>query len=58
LDRYYQGVDDLLLITVDIDLLASESVLKEEMAISVGEMFPHIYGPINKTAIIEVKKIR
>lgn len=58
LERYYQGVEDLFKLTIDADLLLDSSRLKEEMADSIGELFPHIYGPINKSAIIEVVKIR
>ena len=58
LDRYYEGIKDLLKLTIDTNLLASTSPLKEELAASVGENFPHIFGPINKSAIIGVEKIR
>lgn len=58
LDRYYKGVSDLYRLSIDVDLLEVSSVLKEELAISVGQMFPHIYGPINKSAITEVVKLR
>ena len=58
LNRYYKGVTGLYRLTIDPTLLESTSELKEELAISIGEMFPHIYGPINKSAIIEVTLIR
>lgn len=58
LDRYYDGVNDLLKLTIDTDLLDGTSTLKEELAESIGEMFPHIYGPINKSAIVSIEKIR
>lgn len=58
LERYYEGVDDLLKLTIDTNLLNVSSPLKEEIAISIGERFPHIYGPINKSCIIKVEKIR
>lgn len=58
LDRYYEGVTDLYRLSIDIDLLQESSELKEEWAISIGEKFPHIYGPINKSAIVEVVKLR
>ena len=56
--RYYAGVNDLLKLTIDVEFLDATSPLKEEMAESVGEFFPHIYGPINKSAIIAIDKIR
>jgi len=58
LDRYYVGVNDLLKLTIDTDLLDATSTLKEELAESIGEMFPHIYGPINKLSIVSIEKIR
>jgi len=58
LDRYYQGVNNLLQLTIDTDLLSATAPLKEELAKSVGELFPHIYGPINKSAIVKVERIR
>lgn len=58
LDRYYVGVNDLLKLTIDTDLLDTTSTLKEELADSIGEIFPHIYGPINKSAIISIEKVR
>ena len=58
LNRYYHGVTNLYRLTIDTNLLDLSSELKEELATSIGEMFPHIYGPINKSAIIEVVPIR
>jgi len=58
LDRYYSGVNDLLKLTIDTDLLDATSTLKEELAESIGEIFPHVYGPINKSAIVSIEKIR
>ena len=58
LDRYYSGVNDLMKLTIDTDLLDATSTLKEELAESIGEIFPHVYGPINKSAIVSIEKIR
>jgi len=58
LDRYYSGINDLLKLTIDTDLLDATSTLKEELAESIGEIFPHVYGPINKSAIVSIEKIR
>ena len=55
LERYYQGVKGLVLLTLNSEMLTSE--LKFELAPSVNESFPHIYGPINLNAVIEVKAI-
>ena len=54
LSRYYQHVPDLLLLHVDPAKLMHE--LRYEEAAN-GERFPHVYGPINKDAVIEIEKI-
>jgi len=54
LHRYYQNSPDLLLLHVDPDKLAAE--LKYEPATS-NKLFPHLYGPIDKIAIVEVEPI-
>ncbi len=54
LQRYYPGRSDLLLLHIDESKLESE--LRYE-ASPQGEMFPHVFGPINKTAISQVGKI-
>lgn len=54
LDRYYRNVPDLLLLHVDPAKLTHE--LNYEEAPN-GELFPHVYGPINKEAVVEVEKI-
>ena len=54
LHRYYQNIPDLLLLHVDPDKLAAE--LKYEPATN-NELFPHLYGPIDRAAIVEVQPI-
>lgn len=52
LDRYYQGQTDLVKLKI---LKASiERPLVFELAGSINEVFPHIHGPINLNAVIEV----
>ena len=55
LDRYYSGKADLLLLHIDELKLTSE--LKYELAPSVNEMFPHIFGPINIDAVVNVEEL-
>ena len=52
LSRYYQNVPDLLLLHVDTDKLTS--ALKFEIATN-NEAFPHLYGPLNKEAVVHVE---
>lgn len=54
LTTYFKGITEILLLKIDTTLLTSE--LKVEPA--NDQYFPHIYGPINKTAIIDIEKVR
>lgn len=54
LSRYYQHVPDLLLLHVDSDKLASN--LRYELATN-QESFPHLYGPLNKEAIVQIETL-
>lgn len=51
-ERYYNEVPEIMVYHIDEKLLESE--LKYEMA-TIGESFPHIYGTINKNAILTVQ---
>ena len=55
LERYYKDQADLLLLCIDENKLEAE--LKYEMASSVNEEFPHIYGPLNLDAVINVTEL-
>ena len=55
LQRFYKNETDLLLLHIDENKLSSP--LKFELAPSVNEMFPHIFGPINIDAVSEVEQI-
>ncbi|WP_338874182.1 DUF952 domain-containing protein [Spirosoma sp. SC4-14] len=54
LERYYQNATDLLLLHVDPARLTSE--LRYEVATN-NELFPHLYGPLNKDAIVRIESI-
>jgi uncharacterized protein (DUF952 family) len=55
LSRYYQGIESVVLLEIETDLLTSP--LKMEWADSVNEEFPHIFGAINKSAIVNITKL-
>lgn len=55
-ERYYMGKKDLLKLVIDPQKLNSE--LKYELSPSVKEDFPHVYGPINLEAIVNIETIR
>ncbi len=50
-NRFYATAPELLVLALDPTRLTSP--LREEAA-SNGELFPHIYGPINRDAVVEV----
>lgn len=55
LERYYKGQTELLLLHVDESKLTTP--LKYELAPSVNEEFPHIYGRLNLEAVVNVVPI-
>lgn len=55
LERYYKGVEDLLLLHIDETKLTAP--LKYELAPSVNEAFPHIFGRLNLDAVIKTEKL-
>ena len=54
LERYYQNVPDLLLLQVDPDRLVHS--LRYEAATN-NELFPHLYGKLNKDAVVTVEAL-
>lgn len=52
LQEWFEGVSDLLLLEIDPDLLST--AVKYEDSKGTGELFPHIYGPLNLEAVIKV----
>lgn len=55
LDRYYAGKTDLLLLHIDESRLTAP--LKYELAPSVNEEFPHLYGRLNLDAVIKTEAL-
>lgn len=47
-----RGQEDLLLLQVNEDKVRAE--VKYDYSVSMGEAFPHIYGPLNVDAIEKV----
>ncbi len=49
IERYYSDVDRVIILEIDTDLLMSRTINE----VSTGnEIFPHVYGPINRKAIV------
>jgi uncharacterized protein (DUF952 family) len=55
LERYFAGKTNLVKLVIDTTLLTNE--LKYELAPSVNEQFPHVFGTINLDAVVEVVEI-
>lgn len=53
IQRYYAAEQQVVVLTINPALLTVP--LKYELAPSVGELFPHVYGVINMVAIIKVQ---
>ena len=54
LHRYYQNTPDLLLLHVNPDKLAATLTYEPT---TDNELFPHLYGPIDRAAIVEDQPI-
>lgn len=55
LERYFGGKTELLKLVIDTDKLTSKFVF--DWSPSTADTFPHVYGPINIDAVIEVRLI-
>lgn len=51
IQRYYAGVGEVVVLTIDTERLMSRVVNEPSTA---NEIYPHIYGPINRDAIVGV----
>jgi uncharacterized protein (DUF952 family) len=51
IERYYQGVKSLILLEIAVEKLKTRTVYEPA---ANGENYPHIYGPINREAIVNV----
>ena len=47
--RYYNGVEKVILLEIDSERLTSKLVKEPSTG---GEIYPHIYGPINRDAVV------
>ena len=52
LERYFAGKTDLLKLVIDTDKLTSNFIF--DWSPSTADTFPHVYGPINIDAVIDV----
>ena len=54
--RLFAGREDLLALEVDAEQLGVDSPVIREAARS-GEIYPHVYGPINPGAVVRVRAL-
>ncbi|HNR74191.1 MAG: hypothetical protein UZ12_BCD005001495 [Bacteroidetes bacterium OLB12] len=54
LSRYFKGQTDLLVLAIDEHKLEAELRLEKS---TNDELFPHVYGAINKGAILSVNRV-
>jgi uncharacterized protein (DUF952 family) len=52
LERYFSGQKDLVKLVIDTDKLTSKYIF--DWSPSSQDTFPHVYGPINAGAVIDV----
>ncbi|PKB78298.1 MAG: hypothetical protein BZY88_19200 [SAR202 cluster bacterium Io17-Chloro-G9] len=52
--RLYAGEVDLLVLELETDLLTSRLMREPSRS---GEVYPHIYGPINTHAVVAVREL-
>ena len=52
LERYFEGMTNLVKLVIDTDLLTSHYVF--DWSPTTQDTFPHIYGPINVSAVTDV----
>jgi uncharacterized protein (DUF952 family) len=50
-NKWFQGQQDLVVLCIDSDRLTAELRLEES---EPGEIFPHLYGPLNLDAVSDV----
>ncbi len=55
IERYYADTTGLILLQIDESKL--QAPVKYEVASSVNEAFPHIFGPINLDAVVKTEPL-
>lgn len=53
-ERYCAGQSGLLVLAVDVDRLGAEVRFEDGGGSGGGELFPHVYGPIEVDAVVSV----
>ena len=56
LERYFKGKENLVKLIIDTAKLSNR--LQFDLAPSIGQEFPHVYGTINVDAVINTEQIQ
>jgi uncharacterized protein (DUF952 family) len=51
--RYYSGAERIVVLEIETERLTSKLVIEPSTR---GEEYPHIYGPINRAAIVGIEE--
>ena len=52
IERYYVDRNELVILTIDTEKLSARLVAEPSTG---GEIYPHIYGPLNMPAVVEAE---
>lgn len=53
-EKFYRHVPELVVLTVEVDRLGPGAVVDEPGDPGSDERFPHLYGPLPATAVVDV----
>ena len=53
-NQFYRDQTDLVLMCIEPDRLTSRALAEDP---GCGELFPHVYGPINREAVVAVRAL-
>jgi uncharacterized protein (DUF952 family) len=54
--RYYGNEEQVVVLKIEVAALEYE--LSYDLSMSVNQLFPHIYGPLNTDAIVQAETVR
>jgi uncharacterized protein (DUF952 family) len=54
--RFFDDLDDLLLLEIETDLLTSP--WRSEQLAGADAPYPHVYGPVDLAAVVDVRPLR
>ena len=54
--RFFDDLDDLLLLEIETDLLTSP--WRSEQLAGADQPYPHVYGPVDLAAVVDVRPLR